>query len=191
MPPKYDPVPVSAAVEVFFAGKKRQVQFLNGVFGLGMTEAKKSSQQVEIAGIKFFVLDPIACLESRIHNSYGLPGRHGERDLQRVRLAIRVARHRIHVVAQTHPRAALHMAERVLETARSPRAVMLFVNDAIDILEAIPGAGMPQQFYTDRLTRGKKWLSNKRERSRQQIVRFASSSRTRAAVGSGVKRKSK
>lgn len=180
LPPKFDPAPVSAAVEVSVAGKKRLVQFLNGVFGLGATEAKRSSQKVEVAGVIFLVLDPIACLESRVHNSYGLPGRHTERELQRVRLAIRIAHHRIQVVAKTQSRAALRMAERVLELASSDRALKLFFNDAIDVLEAVPRIGMPPQFYAERLTRAEQRLSDERERFRKLISKSAMSGRTRA-----------
>jgi len=182
LPPKFDPVPVSAVVDVFFAGKRRQVQFLSGVFGLGVTEAKRSSQLVEAAGIRFSVLDPIACLESRVHNSYGLPGRHSERDLQRVRLAIRASRHRIQVVAKTHARAALRMAERVFELAGSDRAMRLFVNDCIDVLQAIPEIGMPPEFYAERLNRAEQWLSDERERFRKLIGRSASSRQSRRRV---------
>ena len=174
LPPKFDPVPVSAVVDVFFAGKRRQVQFLSGVFGLGVTEAKKSSQLVEVAGVRFSVLDPIACLESRVHNSFGLPGRHSESDLQRVRLAIRVSRYRIQVVAKTHARAALRMAERVFELAGSDRAMKLFVHDSIDVLQAIPEIGMPPEFYAERLIRAEQWLSDRRERFRKLVSRSAS-----------------
>jgi len=184
---------VSAVVDVFFAGKRRQVQFLSGVFGLRVTEAKRSSQLVEVAGVRFSVLDPIACLESRVHNSFGLLGRHGERDLQPVRLAIRVSRHRIQVVAKTHARAALRMAERVFELAGSEGAMKLFVNDSIDVLQAIPEIGMPPEFYARRLIRAEQWLSDKRERFRNLISRSASlrESRRRVKDKRGFKNKGK
>jgi hypothetical protein len=181
LPAKFDPAPVNAAVEVSFAGKKRQVQFLNDVFGLGATEAKKSSQQVEVTGVKFLVLDPVACLESRVHNAYGLPGRHTERDLQRVRLATLIVCHRTQVVAKTHPRAALRMVERVFELASSDRALKLFVNDMIDVLEAVPRTGMPPEFYAQRLPQVELWLSDKRERFRKLISRSVSGRKRRSA----------
>jgi hypothetical protein len=183
LPKAFEPVPVSAAVELNFAGKKRYVQFLSGVFGLGVSEARKSSERVEVAGTRFSVIDPVACLESRVHNLYGLPRRHTEGNLQRVRLAILVACHRIQAVASSNPRAALRMAERVLDLASSNHALKLFVHDGQDILEAIPRSGMAPEFYTERLSRAERRLSQRRERYRGLVNRSKHDSSSTVSSG--------
>ena len=43
---------------------------------------------VRTGGVELRVLDPVGCLESRVHNLYNLPGRNDASGLKRVRLAI-------------------------------------------------------------------------------------------------------
>jgi len=164
LPEPFSPSPVSAVVEVKCARKKISIQFLGGVRGLGHQDVKRSCVSANSGKTIIKVLDPIACLESRVHNFCGLPGRNTPAHLSRIGLAIAVALDHTARLAKTNAEVALSTAERILALARGHDGLRLYVNYKLDLLDAIPPEGLPQPFYDGSLQRVRMWLQERRER---------------------------
>jgi len=164
LPEPFSPSPVNAVVEVKCAGKKISVQFLGGVRGLGNQDVKRLCVTVKSGKTIIKVLDAVACLESRVHNFCGLPGRNTPAHLSRIGLAIAVALDHTARLAKTNAEVALSTAERILALARGHDGLRLYVNYKLDLLDTIPREGLPRIFYKEHFNRTQVWLQERRER---------------------------
>jgi hypothetical protein len=113
------------------AGVRRTLHVVSAPFGLDASEVRASSLPVEIlddagasSGLTFYVMHPVLCMESRVHNIVGLPAHYGtEQGLKQARASILFAREFLRDVldgkldAEDPVRAVLQLDERIFRFA--------------------------------------------------------------------------
>lgn len=129
------------------AGVKRTLDVVSAPFGLGASEVGATALSVEIlddagapTGVSFYVMHPVLCMESRVHNVVGLPDaydtEHGRRQL---RASILIAREFVRdllderVEAEDPARATIKLNERIFRFCTHDRhAKELFRSSGVD-----------------------------------------------------------
>lgn len=138
-----DDVPVNIAIACidWVDGKEVVVDILDmgGVGGVSKKEIFKYLAVVEVDGVNVAVIDPISCLQSRIFNVYAPWQEWPHRESVRVKIAIRASNHYLRdlIVHEGYRVASPHI-RRIKALALTKLGKRIFVENGIDVLEAIP-----------------------------------------------------
>ena len=130
------------------------IDFLDCVSGLKHHEVEKNADQIEVEGRKFWVLNPCYCLKARVYNLVTLYPRLGKSEeriaieAQRVALGIEIVRkHLSDFIAKGEMRNAHKRSMAIIKLAKTPIGRTLYRKYGLDVLSAIPDAGLDQRFY--------------------------------------------
>jgi hypothetical protein len=148
------------------AGAERTLDVVSAPFGLDAEEVHATALCVDInddagapTGVSFYVVHPVLCMESRVHNVVGLAGtyatEHGQKQL---RASIVCAREFLRDVldgrvdADEPVRAVLKLNERIFRFATADRhAIELYRAKGIDPADAlVVDQRLPEEFRTKR-----------------------------------------
>jgi hypothetical protein len=157
------------------AGVKRTLDVATAPFGLGASEVGATALSVEIlddasspSGVRFYVMHPVLCMESRVHNVVGLPdaydNEHGRRQL---RASILIAREFVRdllderIDAEDAVRATIKLNERIFRFCiRDRHAKELFRSSGVDPAVAIhDDPRLPAAFRERRLPQMREQLA--------------------------------
>lgn len=131
------------------------VDFLWSVDGLKDQEVLKGADKIEIDEYVLYVLNPILCLKSRINNllvlypRLGVPKEKMETEIQRVIAGIQITKVHLQdlVYNEGNIREAHKRAQLIIQIARRRMGRTLLKKHGINILDAIPSAGLNPNFY--------------------------------------------
>lgn len=174
--PDMDDHTVSSGLILFTdRGVERQIDFIDKPAGIELDDLKKMRIPIRVptdgTTLKFYVMNPLLCLESRIHNCLDLEGYQNEHAVAQARAAVEIAREYIVDTlgrpddGKPRARPALKAAERIFRFSRekSRRARMLARFD-VDCLKAIPrDSRLPERFLTQRLPQMEEILDRQRK----------------------------
>ena len=157
------------------AGVTRTLDVVTAPYGLDSAEVHDTAVPVELpddtgasAGVRFYVMHPVLCMESRVHNVVGLPGAYDtELGRKQLRLSILFAREFLldvldaRVGADDPARTALKLNERIFRFCmRDHHAKDLYREKGIDPAAAIlDDARLPAAFLEKRLPRLREQLA--------------------------------
>jgi hypothetical protein len=158
-----DPSP-STAIVVFRdgGGHERTIDFLRVVYGLDSDDIVRTSIPFVVhrdgkpTGLRFGVMHPERCLESRAHNYVGLPGYKGEHSLKQLRASIVCCREFIHdLIDDGKQRAALDLMERIFQfCTRDIHGRVVLAESSLDPFDAVfVDPRLPDKFATERYPR--------------------------------------
>lgn len=134
------------------AGVTRTLDVVSAPFGLGAAEVHDTAIPVEIlddvgasTGVRFYVMHPILCMESRVHNVVGLPGAYDtEQGRKQLRVSIVFAREfmldvlNFRIEDEDPPRTVLKLNERIFRfCTRDRHAKELYRATGVDPAAAI------------------------------------------------------
>lgn len=156
-------------------GIERHVDFLDAPFGLEERDVMRTALKMELferpaAGAvqTFRVMHPVLLMESRVHNTAGLPGYDTPHALHQLRVAVRCARaFLLMLLDRGEGRAVLRLAERVFRFAHGEaHALEVFARHDIDAFNAVPAddGRLPKAFRERRLPQMIDWLRRRRQR---------------------------
>lgn len=121
------------------AGKAITIDFMGELYGLSRRDVVNTSIKVEWSGVRFLVMHPLLCLESRLANSFGSLHRQSEHSFQQLDASIHIVRQHIaSELQQGHQRIALNLTEQVAQLAVEDPAKEAYVTRRIDVLQAVP-----------------------------------------------------
>ena len=161
------------------AGVMRTLDVVSAPFGLGAEEVHATAVAVEIpdergasTGARFFVMHPVLCMESRVHNVVGLRADYDtEQGRKQLRLSILFAREFLRDVldgmmdAENPIRAVLNLNERIFRFCMHGHAKDLYRVSGVDPAKAIlDDERLPAAFRATRLPQIRAQLAA-RERS--------------------------
>jgi hypothetical protein len=157
------------------AGVKRTLDVVSAPFGLKSSEVGETALSVEIlddagapTGVSFYVMHPVLCMESRVHNVVGLPAEYDtEHGRKQLRASILVAREFVRdllderVDAEDPVRATMRLNERVFRfCTRDRHAKELFRSSGVDPAMAIlDDPRLPPAFRETRLPQMREQLA--------------------------------
>ncbi|MHB8254555.1 MAG: hypothetical protein ACYDEV_12875 [Acidiferrobacter sp.] len=170
-----DHTPNNAVLIVPRAGKKAiTVDFLDTVAGVAFGG---SATFIELQHPDYpctlRVLHPMACVQSRLWNIYGPLDRHNARELERLRLSVRILRQHLAERVPNAVRQGLSLVERYCRyTVLSRLGKQAWHRDGIDLLEAIPAdhPAWPPAFRERRWPDLQRHAQESRDRSFPQTV---------------------
>jgi hypothetical protein len=156
--------PNTALVTLDIEGERHLIDFLGAMKGFSAQELERVRQWAVPLKLPrgtprpLYVMHPVHCLEAQLENVYGAalnrrdePG--GRRYVGRVHLAIEACR-RIgeQHLADSQPRSALKLVEKIHELSMVPAAMRARFEDDIHVERGIPDASvMPSEFRDKRL----------------------------------------
>lgn len=148
------------------AGVTRTLDVLSAPFGLDAAEVHTTALPVEVlddagvsSGVRFYVMHPVLCMESRVHNVVGLPGYYDtDQGRKQLRASILCAREFLRDVldgqleAEDPSRAVMKLNERIFRFATHDRhAKELYRTHHLDPAHALlDDARLPELFRTKR-----------------------------------------
>lgn len=148
------------------AGVTRTLDVVSAPFGLDAAEVHSTAVGVEIlddtgasTGTRFFVMHPVLCMESRVHNVVGLAADYDtEQGRKQLRLSILFAREFLRDVldglmdAENPIRVVLNLNERIFRFSTHGHAKDLFRASGVDPADAIlDDERLPTPFRVTRL----------------------------------------
>ncbi len=149
------------------------IDFLRNVFGLDISRVIKTripvdvlDEQGRVVATSLRVMNPILCLESRVHNVMGLPGAydtvHGRRQLRASILCARVFLRRLLEVERQ--RDALNCIRSIFELCiEDPHGRQLYEDKGIDPFDAVEeDPRLPAKFFEQQLPRMRQRLAARR-----------------------------
>jgi hypothetical protein len=158
-------------------GIERTLDVVSAPFGLDGTEVHATALPVEIldsagapTGISFYVMHPVLCMESRVHNVVGLPADYDtERGRRQLRASILCARQYMldllggRIDVEDPVRAVLKLNERIFRFAtRDHHAKELYQRKGVDPADAIiDDARLPAAFREKRLPQMREHLAER------------------------------
>ncbi|HEX2568428.1 MAG TPA: hypothetical protein VH877_02640 [Polyangia bacterium] len=175
LPDPFEPTPNSGAV-VFHdsSGMKVEIDFLRQVFGVDEADIQRTKIPIEIldeqgraTAIRFWVMQPVLCMESRACNVVGLPGHdtpHARRQLQ---ASIYCAREFLRdLLAAERAREVLRLNERIFGfCTKDPIGRRVFQQTGMDPFDAvIAETPLPARFLTQRYPQMRSHLDRLRSR---------------------------
>lgn len=161
------------------AGVTRTLDIVSAPFGLDAAEVHATALDVEIlddagaaTGARFFVMHPVLCMESRVHNVVGLAAAYDtEQGRKQLRASILFAREFLRDVldgameAENPARAVLKLSERIFRFSMSGHAKELYRVSGVDTAAAmLADDRLPAAFRETRLPQMRAQLGA-RERS--------------------------
>ena len=179
--PAFDDATPNSGTVVFVdaAGVTRTLDVVSAPFGLDAAEVHATALAVEIlddagasTGVRFFVMHPVLCMESRVHNVVGLAADYDtDQGRKQLRLSILCAREFLRDVldgfmeAENPVRAVLKLNERIFRFSVQGQAKALYRAGHVDAAEAIlDDERLPAAFRATRLPQIRAQLAA-RERS--------------------------
>ena len=155
-------------------GVSRTLDVVSAPFGLDGAEVHDTALAVEIVddagastGVRFYVIHPVLSMESRVHNTVGLPGAYDtEQGRKQLRVSILCAREYMldvldgRIDAEEPPRTVLKLNERIFRfSMRDHHAKELYRAKGVDPAEAIvDDPRLPTAFRQKRLPQMKDQL---------------------------------
>ena len=148
------------------AGVTRTLDIVSAPFGLDASEVHATALAVEIlddagvsTGARFFVMHPVLCMESRVHNVVGLPAAYdAEHGRKQLRASILFAHEFLRDVldgamdAENPLRAVLKLNERIFRFSMHGHAKELYRVSGVDTAAAIVADDrLPAAFRETRL----------------------------------------
>lgn len=133
-------------------GGVKQIDFLSGVVGLDTAALQKRAAESTWPGtrVKVRVMHPLDVLMSRVKNVEVLPDKRNAAGIAQASLAVRVARAFLEELVESgDERRLLNAIERVVDIAKDPGALKMFVRYGIDPLQAIPVAQVKDRKFQD------------------------------------------
>ncbi len=150
------------------------------VAGLNETDILRRRVRLEsAAGQVFFVLHPFDCLASRLANVALIPGKRSPRGYDQLRAAIGVCRAYLRgLIAAGKSGEAIRIANRIFDLAATDAGKRVFLQQAIDLLEALPPpeAFAVESFARENHPRQVARVRTQRERLARLLERMASAS---------------
>jgi hypothetical protein len=159
------------------AGVTRTLDIVSAPFGLESTEVHDTAVPIELprdagasAGLRFYVMHPVLCMESRVHNVVGLPGSYDtEQGRKQLRVSILFAREFLldvldgRIDAEEPARTVLQLNERIFRFCmRDHHAKELYRSRRVDPAAAIVGdARLPAAFREKRLPQMREQLGKR------------------------------
>ena len=130
------------------SGVEREIDFIDQPYGLRAEDVQRTALPVEFvdevrrrSGIKFKVMQPVLSMESRIHNTMGLPGYDTPHALNQARAAVRCAQHYLReLLDELGPdgeRAVGKLNERIFRFALRDHHGRAVIQHGIDPFEAV------------------------------------------------------
>lgn len=174
-----DDMPVNIAVAYidWVDGKEVVVDILEmgGVGGVSQKEILKYLAVVDVDGVNVAVIDPITCLKSRLFNVYASWQGNPHRESMRVKIAMRASNYYLRdlIVHEGYRVAAPHI-RRIKALALTKLGKRIFVENGIDILDAIPYDPdiFPDAYMGVELPNMRRQIMDARRRKLVQYVRF-------------------
>lgn len=166
LPKADDHVQVNTAVVTFGSEEKyERVDFLASVAGMDGKKLRQRAIEVEAWGVKFQVMHPVDCLESRLHNLELLPEKRNDVGIAQAKLAVEIVRALItQVLRAGDERHALDLAEHAGYISRSRVAANAATRYGVSVTDAIPANLMPEEFRKKRWPQLQKYAVQKRHR---------------------------
>ncbi len=174
----FSPSPNTGVLVTNFQNEQLRIDFLSSVFGLNDDEIYKSAIEFKgqdlLAGVSLKILNPILTLESKLKSLVGLP-QVGRQDRKHLKIAILIAnKYLTELCTSKKPRVGLNLIERLYRTAKSDAGLQVWMENEIDITQAIPEIVVRdlddtkwQRFCQIRLPQVKDDLAKKRAKYKQ------------------------
>jgi hypothetical protein len=159
------------------AGVTRTLDIVSAPFGLDSAEVHDTAVHVDLpnevgasTSVRFYVMHPVLCMESRVHNVLGLPGSYDtEQGRKQLRLSILFAREFLFDVldgridAEDPERTVLKLNERIFRFClRDHHAKELYRTKSVDPADAmIDDARLPASFREKRLPQIREQLAGR------------------------------
>ena len=159
------------------AGVKRTIDFIGQPHGLAAREVFRTALPVRVldeqgqpTSVTFRVMHPVQVLESRVHNTMGLPGYRTKHALEQLRASVTCAREFIRDMIDTdRVRVALTLNERVFTFCLKDRdGREVDAKHSIDPFEAVVADDdrLPARFRETRYPQMQRELASRRARRR-------------------------
>lgn len=136
-----DMAPVNSGIVTWTdaSGSELTIDFLPAVYGLNTEDVEQLAIPVDFRGAQIRVMHPVHCLESRVHNVAGIPGKYANRHgLHQLHAAIICAREYIGRRARDDRRPALRATKRVFRFAVHHRhAQDVYRDHCIEVFDAV------------------------------------------------------
>lgn len=173
----FDDATPNAGTVVFVdaAGVSRTLDIVSAPFGLDGAEVHDTALPAEIlddagapTGVRFYVMHPVLCMESRVHNVIGLPGHYDtEQGRKQLRVSILCAREYMRdlldgrIDVEDPVRTVLKLNERLFRfCTRDRHAKELYRTRGVDPADAIiDDARLPAAFRERRLPQMREHLA--------------------------------
>lgn len=150
-------------------GAEREIDFLTVAHGLDARKVVEASVPVPVAtpsgaDVTVRVMNPIHCMQSRVHNVVSLPSQYAnDHGIRQLRASIVCARSYLRELARGNVRRALKQIKRVFAFARGRVASQLYAAHGIEVFDAVLCEGpLPEKFLSDQYLRMKEQVVHKR-----------------------------
>ena len=146
LPRNDDHTPNTALITLDFAGGKREIDFLIGVLGVDNDELNRMAVTLKFnAESEIRIMHPLHCMISQITNAYGkelnrrADPKLGQWIAERAKVSVIVAAKNVcEYLEQGHLNPAKRISAKVADFAIKPAAIEAFMQDNIDVMDAIP-----------------------------------------------------
>ena len=160
------------------SGVERTIDFVDAPFGLDAKEVRRLAIPAEIVGPTgkaegrpFLIMHPVQVLESRVHNTMGLPGYDSTAALKQLRVSVVCAREFIRYLITTgHVREASKLNERIFQFVLKDRhGKEVHATHGVDPFNAVvvDDDRLPARFRETRYPQMQRELEARRARRRR------------------------
>lgn len=170
LPDLSDSTPNSGKVIAKINEKNIEVDFLEYTPPVTSSEIKKFratfSEKINGRDVRFHVMHPLHCLQTRLWNVYGPLKRKDRLSMNQLRVSICVLHSFIQDIVIYHDdkRGGLEIIERLFKMAEKKEGLSAFSDDSIDILDAIPRKiSLPKAFWSKRCPQALLKITEKRK----------------------------
>jgi hypothetical protein len=169
-----DMTPCTALVQYEDGGVPRQIDFLGAPYGLRPEDVRSRSLPVQVetthGAVKFRVLHPLHCLESRVQNVHALPGYDNERSLRQLRAAIVCMREFARELLDSgKTRDVLRLNERVFAFAIGAPSLSVWARHGVSVFDAVlRDPRLPEAFERVRYPQMHRELHARQDKLRQR-----------------------
>lgn len=147
--PNFDDVTTQSAI-VFvnaFNGKKISIDFLYQIIGVDKNEITNKAIPIE----QFYVMHPMHCMESRIHNLKLLPTKRNEKGIAQAHLSIDVLNaHISHLLKLNKERSAFKLIERIGYITADDVGKHVYFQYGIDTIKAVPANNITNKVFHEK-----------------------------------------
>lgn len=174
-----DSTPNLALAElVWDDGRKLVIDIINAVAGVDTDDIYNYLESIFIDDVRVAIIDPISCLQSRLHNLYAPWCKDFHREVVRTQLAVRASNCYLReLLVDEGYRQAAPLMKRVNDLALSSKGKDVFYDYGIDLLEALPidPGLLPEKFIAESWPRVKQQVADARLRKEVQYKRLGRS----------------